>query len=254
VSTARVLRTALADAVARRSAFWAQIGVMILNDLAWVAFWLLFFHAVPGVRGWDARRVLLLYAVLTTAAGLALGLTSNCRRIPQLVSGGALDDILTLPVAPLRHLLVRRVDPVNLGDGLFGVVLFAVTGHPTPARIAGYVAGSLLGAALLASFLVLTGSLVFVTGRGETSSLAMNAILLLASYPVDVFSGATKALLYTAVPAAFVAGVPAGLIDRPGLPVALALVGATGTFAVLGGGAFTLGLRRYTSGSSWRSH
>jgi ABC-2 type transport system permease protein len=246
-----VLRTALADAAARRAAFWAQIVAMATNDLAWVAFWLIFFNRVSTVRGWDLQRVLLLFAVLTTAAGLVLGLLSNSRRIPELVADGSLDQVLTLPVAPLPHVLLRRVDPVYLGDVVFGLVLFAVTGHPTPARIASYLGGCVVSAVLLASFLVAVGSLVFFTGRGEPGGLGLHAIILLASYPVDVFTGTVKVLLYTAVPAAFVAAVPARLIDSPDLTDTLSMLTAAAGFAFLGWLTFTLGLRRYVSGSTW---
>jgi ABC-2 type transport system permease protein len=246
-----VVRGAFADAAARRTAFWTQVAAMAVNDLAWVAFWLLFFHQVRTVRGWDTHRVLLLFAVLTTGGGIVLGLLSNSRRIPDLIADGALDETLTLPVAPLPHLLLRRVDTVNLGDIMFGVVLFAVAGHPTPTRIAIFVGGSLAGAALLCGFLVAVGSLAFFSGRGEPGGLGFHAVMLLSSYPVDVFSGTFKALLYTAVPAAFVAAVPARLIDDPAWSGALALLGAAGAFVVLGWLVFSAGLRRYTSGSAW---
>lgn len=249
--TRAVMRSAFADAAARRTAFWSQVTAMIVNDAAWVTFWLIFFRRVGTVRGWDAHRVLLLFAVLTTSAGLVLGLLSNTRRIPHLVAAGALDETLALPVAPLRHLLVRRVDTVNLGDVVFGVILFAVAAHPTPERVAIYVIGTVAGAAVLTGFLLAAGSLVFFTGQGQPGDLGLNAILLLASYPADVFTGAPKALLYTAVPAAFVAAVPARLVDRFDPAEALWLLAAGCAFAVLGWGLFTLGLRRYASGSTW---
>jgi hypothetical protein len=45
---------------------------------------------------------------------------------------------------------------------------------------------------------------LFVGGRGEQADLGFNAILIFASYPLDLFGGArTKMLLFTAVPAAF---------------------------------------------------
>ncbi len=250
-ATRAVLRSAFTDAAARRTAFWWQIGAMIANDLAWVAFWVIFFQEVATVRGWDVDRVLLLLAVLCTSAGLVLGLLSNSRRIPTLVADGSLDEVLTLPVAPLPHLLVRRLDTVNLGDVAFGLVLFAVAAHPTPQRTLVYVAGTLASAVLLTGFLVLTGSLVFFTGRGESADLGLNAVLLLASYPADVFAGATKVLLYTAIPAAFVSGVPAELVDDFDLRDAALMLGVAALFAVLGWGTFTAGLRRYASGSAW---
>lgn len=250
-ATLVTLRTALADAASRRSAFWTQITVMVLNDLGWVAFWLIFFHKVPVVNGWDAERILLLLAVLTTSGGLVLGLLTNCRRIPELVRGGDLDEVLTLPVPALPHLLTRRVDPTNFGDVLFGVVLFALAGHPTPERVGLFLLANLLAALLLTGFLVATGSLVFFTGRGEPGGLGLHAVLLLSSYPADIFGGAAKVVLFTVIPAALIGTVPARLVDTPD-PVGLAVLAAAAAgFALLGHLAFSLGLRRYSSGSGW---
>lgn len=246
-----VQRAAVTDAAAKRAAFWTQMGSMALNDVAWVAFWLVFFHQVESVRGWTSDTVLLLFAVLTTSAGFVMGLLSNCRRIPDLVQDGALDEALTLPLPVLPHLLVRRIDPVNFGDTAFGIVLFAVAAHPTPQRTAVFLVGSALAAVVLTGFLVAIGSTVFFTGRGEPGGLSLNAIVMLASYPVDVFSGPTKTLLYTLVPAAFVAAVPTRLVAAPTWHDAAALALAAVVFALLAWATFTLGLRRYASGSAW---
>jgi ABC-2 type transport system permease protein len=66
-----------------------------------------------------------------------------------------------------------------------------------------------------------------------------------------VFAGAAKLSLYTIVPAAFVASVPARLLRHFELRWALALVGAALASALAGWAVFTRGLRRYTSGSVW---
>lgn len=250
-ATLAVLRGALADAVARRASFAGQVAVMVVNDVALLAFWLIFFARVPSVRGWDVDAVLVLFAVLAVSGGLVLGVLSNSRRIPHLVTSGALDDTLTLPVDPLAHLLVRTTTAVNFGDVVFGVVLFAVRGHPTPQRVALFVFGVLAATAVMAAFFVASGSLVFFTDREEPGSLGMHAMLLLSFYPADVFDGALRILLYTAVPAAFVGAVPARVVEHPtwgqaGLLLAVAVVSV-----VLARRVFTLGLRRYTSGSAW---
>ena len=63
---------------------------MIANDVAWVAFWVIFFQEVASVRGWDVDRVLLLLAVLCTSAGLVLGLLSDARDAAMLLAASAL--------------------------------------------------------------------------------------------------------------------------------------------------------------------
>lgn len=244
-------RAARAEALANRGAFWMQVSAMVVNDLAWVAFWFIFFDRVQSVRGWDVDRVMLLFAVACTAAGIVLGLLANARRISELATGGGLDAVLTLPVSPLSYLLARRVETVHLGDVAFGVVLFLAAGHPTLERTALFVAGTLAGVVVLAGFMVALGSLAFFTGRGEDADTGLHAMLIFATYPADVFTGAPKAVLYSVVPAAFVSAVPAGLIDDFDVATAATLVGVAALSATLGWGTFTLGLRRYTSGSTW---
>jgi ABC-2 type transport system permease protein len=224
---------------------------MVVNDVAWVAFWVLFFRRVGTLRGWDTGRVLLLLAVLTTSAGLVLGMLGNARRIGRLAVEGDLDAALALPVPPLTYLLARRIDTTNLGDLGFGIVLFVVAGHPTPSRIAIYLLGVATAAILLTGFLVLTGSLAFFAGRNEAGELSFHAILMFSSYPVDVFAGAAKLLLYTVVPAAFVGAVPARMVDSFDPRVAAGSLAVALGFAFAGWATFTLGLRRYTSGAVW---
>ena len=244
-------RTAFAEVLANRASLSVQVLSMVVNDLVWVVFWVLFFDRVGDLGGWDRDQILVLQAVLTAAGGLSLGLTSNARRVGSMAVDGELDAVLALPVPPLPYLLLRKVEPVNLGDLAFGVVLFLVAGHPTPARLATFVVVVLASMVLLTSFLVLTGSLAFFVGRADPGELGFHSILLLGAYPVDLFAGSVRLLLFTVVPAAFVSAVPARLVEDLELGRAAALGGAAATFAVLAWTTFHLGLRRYTSGSVW---
>lgn len=248
---AATMRAAATDAYSRKAAFWSQAAVMMANDLGWVAFWLLFFNRVGQVRQWDASMVMLLLAVLTTSVGIVFGLLSNARRIPLLVAEGALDETLALPVAPLPHLLLRRIDAVNVGDIFFGLCLFAFAGQPSLSRTAVFVVGVAASVVLVTGFLLATGSLVFFGGGGQPGYLAEHAMLLMAAYPADVFSGFTRIVTYTAVPAAFVSAVPARLVADFSASMALALAVSALTFGAAGWITFHLGLRRYTSGSTW---
>jgi ABC-2 type transport system permease protein len=245
------LRGAFAEAAAKPAALLSQVGVMVVNDVVWVIFWLLFFGRVGRIGGWDAERILLLQAVLATAGGIALGVFANARRVGTMAVDGDLDAVLSLPVAPLPYLLLRRIEATNLGDFVFGISLFAVAGEPTVTRTLVFGGVVVAAVALITGFLVLTGSLAFFVGRSETGDLGFQALVLLGSYPVDVFAGAAKVVLYGVVPAAFVSSVPARLVDSFN-PAQAAWLAATATaFAFAGWLTFTLGLRRYTSASLW---
>lgn len=244
-------RSAVAEAGANRTALLSQMAVMALNDLVWVLFWVLFFDRVGEVRGWETDTILLLQAVLTTGGGIALGVLGNARHIGSLAITGGFDAVLTLPVPPLAHVLARKVVPVNLGDTAFGVVLFLVACDPTPARALVFLLTSLVAGALLVSFLVLAGSSAFWMGRSEGGDMGFHSMLMTAAYPVDAFAGLAKGVLYTIVPAAFVASVPAKLVTDLDPRLGVTMLVVTAVFAVLAWAAFRAGLRRYTSGSVW---
>ncbi len=245
------LRNAFAEVAAKPRALASQMFVMMVNDFVWVVFWVLFFDRVGTLGGWDRDSILLLQAVLTTAGGLSLGLFANARRVGAMAVGGDLDAVLALPVAPLPFVLLRRIEPVNLGDLVFGIGLFAVACDPTPARAFAFALVVLASTVLLTGFLVLTGALAFFLGRSESGELGFHGMLLLGAYPVDIFAGAIRIVLFTVVPAAFVSAVPASLVEEFDGGRALALASAAGVFAVAAATTFTLGLRRYTSGSVW---
>jgi ABC-2 type transport system permease protein len=246
-----VWRGAVADAAANRTALASQIAIMFVNDLLWVVFWVLFFESVGTVRGWDTDLILLLQAVLTTMGGLVLGVFANARNLGAMVVGGELDSALTLPVPTLGFVLLRRIVPFNVGDAVFGVVLFFLFCDPTPTRTLVYVGVSLGATLLVLSFLVIIGSAAFWTDRTEAGDLGFSALLSAGAYPVDSFAGVSKMMLYTVVPAAFVSSVPAKLIQDVDPPLALALAGVVVVFAALAVLTFRAGLRRYTSGSAW---
>jgi ABC-2 type transport system permease protein len=114
-----------------------------------------------------------------------------------------------------------------------------------------FAAVVIAAAALMTGFLVLTGSLAFYIGRSESGELGFHAILLLGSYPVDVFAGVAKVVLFTVIPAAFVSTVPARLVDSFDATDLLWLAAVAAVFAAAGWAVFTMGLRRYTSGAVW---
>ncbi|MEL7207612.1 MAG: ABC-2 family transporter protein [Actinomycetota bacterium] len=238
-------------AAANRRGFFTQITMMVVNDAVWLVFWLIVFRQVVEIRGWRFDDVLVLFAILTTSAGAVLGAMHNARQIGHLAWSGELDAVLGLPVAPLPHLLLRRVETLFVGDLAFGIVLFALFGNPTPARVATFVFGVVCAVAVLTGFLVAAGSTAFFVDRNEAGEMGFHGLLLFSSYPIDIFAGATKFVLYVVVPAGFVSSVPARLVAEFDLRWAAASAAAELLFALGGVVMFRLGLRRYTSGSTW---
>ncbi|MEA2506305.1 MAG: viologen exporter family transport system permease protein [Actinomycetota bacterium] len=249
---ATTMKTALIEAWTNRKSFWLQVSFMIANDLAIVVFWLLFFRKVGTVRGWDTGHVLVLFGVLANVTGIAMGILANARRLGQMVADGELDAVLALPVDPLLYLLVRRVDTALLGDLVFGPLIFVASGHVTAESSVVFVVASLCAAAFFVSFLVILGSVtLFIGGRGEQAELGFQALLMLASYPIDLFGGFIKLLLFTAIPAAFVTGLPTRLLTHFDWGEAGIFLGGSLGAVLLARLVFHSGLAHYRSGALW---
>ncbi len=246
-------RAAWSEAWANQRGFWTQVALMCINNAVFLVFWVIFFQEVETLRGWDVNRILVLLSILTSTAGVVLGLLHNVRRIGYLAADGGLDAALSLPVPTLAHLSLRRVEPVNMGDLLFGLVLFIGFSSPTPARVALFIFGVIGGSSVLLGFFVIIGSLGFFVGKSDSADLGLQSILLFAHYPIDVFPGLIRLFLYVVVPAGFVSATPARLIDDFNLGWAALLIVASVFFVGLGRWVFGRGLRRYTSGSVWNS-
>ncbi|MBN1425270.1 ABC-2 family transporter protein [Candidatus Fermentibacteria bacterium] len=244
------LRHNLLSAMAYRGAFLLQVMGMVLNNSFFLFFWWVFFQRIPTLQGWGLSDVMILFGLVAFAFGIATAVFGNCLRIPRLVVTGQLDYYLTLPADPLVHLLVSRMSLSAWGDVLFGLGLFCVIHPLDPLRLLIFVSVGLLSAAVLVSFGVLSGSLVFWLGSMEQGAEQIIwSITTFSMYPTELFPPAIRVILYTLIPAAFVGALPARLVaqfswDRLGL-----LLAFTVGFALLARLVFYRGLRRYSSGN-----
>lgn len=244
------LRFNLRAQMAYRGAFLLQIGAMFLNDLAWVAFWVIFFERFPVLRGWQIQDVITLWAVAATGFGLAHALFGNARNLATLISEGALDGWMLYPRALLPHLLLGQMSATAWGDILFGIVVYLVAVRPDPARLLLFLVLVLFVATTILGFTILVNSLAFFFGRAATVADQLTAAMVtFSTYPSVLFDRSVRILLYTLIPAGFVSYLPVDALRSLSLRAATFTLAGALLFLALGSGLFYLGLRRYESGN-----
>lgn len=233
-----------------RVGFWSQVLSMILNDAMWVAFWAIFFARFQVVRGYGLSDVITVWALAAISFGLANGLFGNCWRFAGEVANGGLDFYLVLPKPVLLHLLVSSMSWSAWGDTIFGLAAYAILVRPSPEGFALFCVLGLFATAVMVAYGVLVNSLAFWLGSSQAvAQQGTMAMTIFATYPGALFSGPVKVLLFTVVPAGFVAYVPADLLRQWNWPLAGGLVAATATFVTLAVAVFYAGLKRYESGN-----
>src|SRR5207302_2801064 len=99
------------------------------------------------------------------------------------------------------------------GDLFFGTGLFVVFLHPSPGRLALFLGLALCAGVVFLASAIMWQSLAFWLGNAEgLANQIWNALILFSTYPAPLFRGAIKVVMFTAVPAAFMAHIPVQLL------------------------------------------
>jgi|SRR5690554_3375242 len=246
----RNVRLNLASAMEYRFSFWSQVLFMVLNNVFLLFFWWIFFANFQAVQGWGFKDILLLYALSAGAFGLSSMLAGNSLNLGEIIANGELDYYLLLPIDPLFNVTTSRMQVSAVGDLAFALALAPMALGWNPLALLLFVLMLFCGGLVLVSFWTIIGSLSFFWGHNRGfSALASNAIIMFSTYPEYIFTGVVRMLLFTIIPAAFVAHLPLSLLrDFTWNKVALILL-ATLTLTVLARWCFALGIRKYESGN-----
>ncbi len=233
-----------------RTAFISQSVAMFINDCFWLAYFVMLFDRFPIVRGWHAEDVATLWAV--TAAGFGIGhcLFGNSLSLARIITNGELDTWLLYPRALLPHIVLGRMSASSFGDAVFGYVVYLLVVRPDLPHMVLFTALTFSVALLFLGFSVLTGSVSFYVGNGESLSESWrNALIAFSTYPTDLFDGKVKLLLFTLIPAAFISGFPVEALQKMSLLHAAYSLGGALAVVAVAVFVFNHGLKRYESGN-----
>jgi len=242
----------LASAMEYRASFITQIVFMFINNGIYFVFWLIFFNQFGTVRGYDISDIYLLFAVVAFSFGIGSLFAGNTgANLAYLIAQGRLDYYLVLPRNLLLHIIFSRMQVSAVGDLAFGLIAFFFAARLHLLDWLLFIAVTIPAALIFIAFATIAGSLAFYMGNAQYASQQMaNAILTFSLYPHTLFSGVTRFLLYTAIPAFFIGAVPAEIIKEREGTLLLALWGVVVVIWIIATAVFYYGLRRYESGSA----
>ncbi|HEY9789762.1 MAG TPA: ABC-2 family transporter protein [Candidatus Obscuribacterales bacterium] len=233
-----------------RFAFISQAVAMFVNDCIWLVYFILFFDKFPVLNGWHAADVATLWAVTAAGFGIAHAFFGNALWLPGIIVRGELDTWLLYPRALLPHLVLGRISPSAFGDAIFGYIVYIAIVHPDLPHFLLFTLMTFTIALLFVGFSVATGSLGFYLGNAE--SLAEHwrgSLIAFSTYPMGMFKGNVRLLLYTVVPAGFVSGFPIDALQKMSLLHAAYSLGGALLAVALAVVVFYHGLSRYESGN-----
>ena len=234
-----------------RAAFFTQIIFMMINNGVYFVFWVLYFDKFNEVRGWDLNAMMLLFGIAATSWGLGSFFFGNFISLAEVIAQGRLDYYLSLPRPVLLHVLASKSLGAGMGDIIYGIGSFMLSGYFTPDGFLRYLLGVASGVSIFIGFMVIVQSLSFWLGNtAALSQFSMSALLTFSLYPSALFDTTTKLILLTLLPAALIGTIPTEFVRVFSWQSLLQLTAGASIFLALSIYVFRLGLKRYESGSA----
>lgn len=248
---AHYFRFNLSANMAYSTSFLIQVFGMVLNNGAFVIFWLVLFGRIGGeIGGYGFEDVMFLWSVAASGIGLGVVLFGNANMLSRVIYSGELDVYLLQPKPVLPNVVMSRMIVAGWGDFMYGVILFAVTQPITVAGCLLFLLFTGLLAFVYSALQVIYHSISFYLGNAEGfAQMAGDLIITFVIYPGSIFKGASAWILHSLIPAAFVAYIPARIFRELDLRLLPIVIVADILFVALAFLVFRRGLKRYESGN-----
>jgi ABC-2 type transport system permease protein len=243
--------TAIRASFTDRANFLIQAGGMIVNDGFMLTLWFMFFAGFHSVGGWRLADMALLYGMIMTIVGAAGVFFGGYRDMAATILSGEIDALLTQPRSVLARVLARDSIPTAWGDLFCGIVVLIFFAGITAQTVSWFVIGWTAGLTVYLSAAVTYASAAFwMRGARSLARDLTDFTILASSYPGSVYSGASKIVAYTVLPAGFIVLTPVHMLRQPGPATLAIMLGAAAAYAAVAIGLFQFGLRRYRRGSA----
>jgi ABC-2 type transport system permease protein len=240
------MTTAIRVSFADRTNFSLLLGSMVVNNGFVLLMWFMFFSGFRSVRGWQLADMALQIGVMAITVGAAGVFAGGYRDMAAVILRGDLDAWLIQPRAVLPRLLAQESAAHGWGDILVGIVLLAGAAslrYRDLPWVLFVLGGSLI--VYIATGVLFACLAFWAKGARSFARDLVEFVLLFGTWPGSIWSGVTKLIVYTIVPAGFVVVLPVRFLRHPTIPAGVAVVGAALAYATLALLVFHSGLRRY---------
>ena len=239
------IRTSLMD----RTNFILNSFGMVLNDIFFLLLWYMFFAGFKQVGGWGLHNVALLLGLIMLVVSISGVFFGGYRDMAATILRGEIDALLTQPKGVLLRLLARESIATAWGDLVMGIWMLITFAALSWSELPLVLLALVCGTTIYLSCAIAYASLAFwFAGARSFARDLTDFMLLFSSYPGSIFSGMTKVIAYTLLPAGFIVLTPVALLRAPTLASFAILIGATLGYASIAALLFHLGLRRYRQG------
>jgi ABC-2 type transport system permease protein len=204
--------------------FYADFVGFTMNHLvSFLVIWVML-QRFNTINGWGLYEILLIYTMnMFTYSFAAVFFIFQMRDLEEMIHQGTFDGILTKPVHPFFHIVIRTFGHFFLGDILISIIMFvicfnALDLHFTITSLLYFIAMMIGGILIQASFMVLTGAMSFWFIRSSAiSNMVLYSLRGFVDYPISIYNRFVRIILTFIIPYAFVNFYPVQLfLHKPG--------------------------------------
>lgn len=240
------------ESVSNKKSFIIQTVAMFINNFVFILFWQVLFNNKGGsINGINIQDILYLWSIPTMGYGIAFFCFGGIDTLCKDIIDGNLDIYLTKPKNSLISTLTSRSILSAMGDFIFGVVCGLIAVRFNPLKILLMLFLGVLSGILTVSILTCVRLLCFWLGdiSNAANKYTNSLFITLTIYPEQMFPSIIKLVMYTVIPAVYVAHVPVKLMNNFSFAVMGILLIATVFFTILMFVLYNKGLEKYESGN-----
>lgn len=206
------VRFNLAGALANRQSFLILVVGMMLNNIAFIIIWQLFFAYFGTIGGWGAKEVLLLQGFGALVYGIYFIIAAGVQWLPRTVSEGKLDVHLLTPRDTMIRSTLNTLEVPAVGDigfGLICLLIYSVTVNSSLAALI-FLALSVIPAVIIiysVSLSIYSLSFYFRESEGGLAYLG-KSLISFGIQPSVAMGPKLRVILQTVFPAILITGVP----------------------------------------------
>lgn len=241
----------LSAGMAYRGAFFLQVFSMVLNNSAFIIFWIILYSKIgDSIKGYAFSDVMFLWSLVAVGFGLSVVFLGNANYISRIIYSGELDVYLTQPKPVLLNLTASRMVVSGWGDIIYGIILYFIAVKFSLVSVLVFIFGSVLYALMITALKVIYHSLTFRFGNAEDFAQTMAELSInFALYPGSIFKGAANVFLHSLVPVAFMVYMPVSLVKNFSILTVGIILAADTLIIFLSIFIFYRGLKTYESGN-----
>ena len=236
------------QATSNKKSFIIQSLFMFLNNFVWLAFWfILFYNSNGNINGVTLNDIIYLWSAPTISFGLCFFLFGGVEDLSYKIANKDIDNELTRPKHSLISLITSTSRLSAMGDLIYGLILGLFATAFNPLRYSWMLMMSVIGMLGFLGIMIFIESLSFWLGDITKSAriYSMSLLLTFTIYPENMFTGIIKVLMYTVVPAMYIAHIPIAIIKVFDIKLLLIEIAAVTLIMLVSVITYNKGLKKY---------